>query len=64
MILLVFRGEGIGYPMLEAGKRGLPVIATAWGGQLDFLNKKNSYLIPYHLVPVKQQSHYHACGYF
>ncbi|WP_242691260.1 DUF4214 domain-containing protein [Cytobacillus praedii] len=58
--VLPSRGEGIGYPMLEAGKRGLPVIATAWGGQLDFLNEKNSYLIPYHLVPVKQQSHYHG----
>lgn len=58
--VLPSRGEGIGYPMLEAGKRGLPVIATAWGGHLDFLNEKNSYLIPYHFVPVMPQSHYHG----
>ncbi|MED3552010.1 DUF4214 domain-containing protein [Cytobacillus praedii] len=58
--VLPSRGEGIGYPMLEAGKRGLPVIATAWGGQLDFLNEQNSYLIPYHFVPVIPQPHYHG----
>ncbi|MFC0418144.1 DUF4214 domain-containing protein [Cytobacillus solani] len=58
--VLPSRGEGIGYPMLEAGKRSLPVIATAWGGHLDFLNEENSYLIPYHFVPVKPQSHYHG----
>lgn len=58
--VLPSRGEGIGYPMLEAGKRGLPVIATAWGGQLDFLNEQNSYLIPYHFVPVVPQPHYHG----
>lgn len=58
--VLPSRGEGIGYPMLEAGKRGLPVIATAWGGHLDFLNETNSYLIPYLFVPVMPQSHYHG----
>ncbi|MGN7399016.1 DUF4214 domain-containing protein [Cytobacillus praedii] len=58
--VLPSRGEGIGYPMLEAGKRGLPVIATAWGGQLDFLNEQNSYLIPYHFIPVIPQPHYHG----
>ncbi|WP_235822853.1 DUF4214 domain-containing protein [Cytobacillus massiliigabonensis] len=58
--VLPSRGEGIGYPMLEAGKRGLPVIATAWGGQLDFLYEQNSYLVPYHFVPVMPQPHYHG----
>ena len=31
-------GEGFGRPLLEATMTGLPVIATGWSGQLDFLN--------------------------
>lgn len=54
------RGEGVGYPMMEAVARGLPVIATNWGGQLDYLNANNSYLIPCHLVPVKPQAYYYG----
>jgi glycosyltransferase involved in cell wall biosynthesis len=54
------RGEGIGYPLLEAGAFGLPVIATGWGGHMDFLNQNNSYLIPYQLVPVNPQPYYHG----
>lgn len=45
--VLPTRGEGVGLPFLEAGRAGLPVIATGWGGQTDFLNKQNSYLIDY-----------------
>ncbi|OGX68287.1 MAG: glycosyl transferase family 2 protein, partial [Paenibacillus sp. RIFOXYA1_FULL_44_5] len=56
--VLPSRGEGLGYPLLEAAARGLPVITTGWGGQLDFLQEHTSYLIPYQLVPVKPQSYY------
>ncbi len=52
------RGEGLGYPLLEAGAHGLPVIATGWGGHTDFLKEDNSFLIPYRLVPVNQQPYY------
>ncbi|MFC5528234.1 glycosyltransferase [Cohnella yongneupensis] len=47
--VLPTRGEGVGLPFLEAMSSGLPVIATAWGGQMDFLNSRNSFLIPYKL---------------
>jgi len=33
-------GEGFGRPLLEATQSGKPVIASAWSGQVDFLNKR------------------------
>lgn len=41
------RGEGFGLPMAEAMLLGLPVITTAYGGQCDFCNDENSWLINY-----------------
>jgi len=49
--VLPTRGEGVGLPFLEAMASGLPVIATAWGGQMDFLNNKNAFLVNYQLQP-------------
>jgi len=41
------RGEGFGLPMAEAMLFDLPVITTGYGGQLDFCNIENSWLIDY-----------------
>lgn len=39
--------EGFGIPFAEALLCDLPVIATGWSGQLDFLNHKNSWLVDF-----------------
>lgn len=39
--------EGFGLPFAEAMLTGIPVITTNWGGQLDFCNEGNSWLVDY-----------------
>ncbi len=44
------RGEGWGRPHHEAMLMGLPVIATNWSGNTEFMNAGNSFLIDYKLT--------------
>jgi glycosyltransferase involved in cell wall biosynthesis len=48
------RAEGFGLVMAEAMALGKPVIATAWSGNMDFMDRDNSLLIDYQLVPVPE----------
>ena len=45
-------GEGFGRPLAEATCCDLPVIASSWSGQMDFLHPKQSTLIEGELKPI------------
>jgi hypothetical protein len=48
------RSEGFGMTMAEAMYLGKPVIATAYSGNMDFMNVGNSYLVDYQLVDLER----------
>ncbi len=48
------RGEGWGYPLFEAAASGKPIVATAYGGPLDYLDTKRHWLVRYTLLPVSR----------
>jgi len=48
------RSEGFGLPLAEMMYLGKPVIATAYSGNLEFMNPGNAYLVNYRLVELEQ----------
>lgn len=46
-------GEGWGRPHHEAMMMGLPVIATNWSGNTEFMSEENSFLLDYELARVE-----------
>ncbi len=53
IVLSLHRGEGFGLVLAEAMLLGKPVIATAWSGNTDFMDRSNAALIDYRLVPAR-----------
>ncbi|MEM4736734.1 MAG: glycosyltransferase, partial [Nitrososphaeria archaeon] len=55
VFVLPTRGEGWGIPFTESMLMEVPVIGTKWGGQLEFMNEDNAYLIEVDkIVPVSE----------
>jgi len=52
--LSMHRGEGWCYPLFDAASQGTPVIATAFGGPLEYLTADTASLVRYDLVSVRQ----------
>ncbi len=51
--LSLSRSEGWGIGAYDAAAFGKPVVATGYGGQLDYLASDLSYLVGYRIVPVE-----------
>ncbi len=56
------RSEGFGRGLAEAMSKGKPVIATAYSGNMDFMNADNALLVDYELVPVAEGGYPFATG--
>ena len=52
VFVALHRSEGLGLGLMEAMALGKPVIATAWSGNMTFMNHTNACLVRYRLVPV------------
>jgi glycosyltransferase involved in cell wall biosynthesis len=50
------RGEAWGRPYMEAMAMGLPTVGTGYGGNLDYMSDRNSWLVGGRLVPVEDSA--------
>lgn len=55
-VVSLHHSEGFGLTCAEGMLLGKPIIATNWSGNTDFMNKKNSCLVPAKLVNLKKDS--------
>ena len=60
VVLSLHRSEGFGLVVAEAMARGLPVVATSWSGNVDFLSDSTGIPVPFGLVSAEdRQNTYH-----
>ena len=50
------RSEGFGFNLAESMLLGKPVIATAWSGNMDFMNAENACLVKYRLTSLETEA--------
>ena len=58
VLLSLHRAEGFGLPMLEAMTHGIPVVATGWSGNMDFMDSASACLVDHRLLPVADATCY------
>jgi len=51
------RSEGLGLGMMESMALGVPVIATGWSGNMDFMDDQNSIPVPFSMAPITGAYH-------
>lgn len=59
-LVSLHRSEGIGLGMLEAMYTGVPVVATAYSGNVGFCARETCWLVDYDLVPVARGEYAYA----
>jgi glycosyltransferase involved in cell wall biosynthesis len=59
-VVSLHRAEGFGIPLARALRSGIPVVATGYGGNLDFMNDDNSYLVDHSPATVPEANIYPA----
>ncbi len=64
IVLSLHRSEGFGLVPAEAMLLGKPVIATAWSGNMDYMDEANAALVRYRLVPVQDDRAVYRDGYW
>ena len=52
VLVSLHRGEGLGLHLAEAMWSGVPVVATGWSGNVDFMDDSCARLVEHRLVPV------------
>lgn len=61
VLLSLHRAEGFGLTIAEAMRRGIPVVATGWSGNADFLSSEVGVPVPWSLVSAQddQRTYHH-----
>jgi glycosyltransferase involved in cell wall biosynthesis len=59
-VVSLHRAEGFGIPLARALRSGIPVVATRYGGNLDYMNDASSYLVAQTPVTVPNGTLYPA----